>query len=143
LEAVTDKKQRTVADVKTTLEKNGGTMAGQGAVSFQFQRAGELVVPKNSKTSDEVLGIALENNVSDYEEEDDAYFLYTDPQNLQSAKEGIERAGLKIEDASLVYKPIARTKVTEDQEERIFSLIEKLEDMDDVQKVYTNLDSSS
>lgn len=143
IEAVTDKKQRTVAEVKTVLEKNGGTMAGQGAVSYQFQRAGELVVAKDEKTSDEILDIALANNISDYEEEDEVIVMYTNPQTMQSAREGVERAGLLVEEASLVYKPVSRLGVSKDQEEKAIMLMEKLEDMDDVQKVYTNLEFSS
>lgn len=139
IEAVTDKKQRTVAEVKSTIEKNGGTMAGQGAVSYLFNKTGEIVIQKGDHTSDDVLSIAMDNNIVDVEEEDGYAFLYTDPQNLQEAKKGIEAGGMKVEDAGLIYKPTTRIEVAPDVEERVVSLVEKLEDMDDVQKVYTNL----
>lgn len=140
IEAVTDKKQRTVAEVKTTLEKNGGTMAGQGAVSYQFQKAGEIILLKKGKSIDEILEIAMDNNVFDYEEDDSSVVLYTEPQDLQKAKEGLEKSGFAIEDAGLSYKPNSRISVAKEHEEKILALIEKLEDMDDVQKVYTNLE---
>ena len=142
IEAVTDKKQRTVAEVKNTLEKNGGTLAGQGAVSYLFQKSGEIIVTKDGKSSDEILTIAMDNNVNDIEEDDDTAILYTEPAQLQVVKKGIEESGLKIEEASLIYKPISRNAVATDIEEKVLNLIEKLEEMDDVQKVYTNLEFS-
>jgi YebC/PmpR family DNA-binding regulatory protein len=139
IEAVTDKKQRTVAEVKSTLEKNGGTMAGQGAVSYLFQRVGEIIAPKNGKSADDIVMVALENNVTDYEEIEDAVVLYTEPGDLSIVKKGLEDSGIVIEDAGLVYRPMSRIEVDDESGEKLMALIEKLEDMDDVQKVYTNL----
>jgi YebC/PmpR family DNA-binding regulatory protein len=143
IEAVTDKKQRTVADVKTVLDKNGGTMAGQGAVSYQFQKAGEIMLSKNGKSTDDVLEVAMENDVSDYDEDTDGMILYTEPQDLQKAKNGLENSGFKIDDAGLIYKPTTMMSVEAEKEEKILHLIDKLEEMDDVQKVYTNLELKS
>lgn len=139
VEAVTDKKQRTVAEVKSTIEKNGGTMAGQGAVSYLFQRVGEIIVALNDKSSDDVITTAMDFNVSDFEEDDGVVFLYTEPGNLQEAKKGLEEAGFKVEDAGLIYRPMSRMEQDEAVSEKVMQLVEKLEDMDDVQKVYTNL----
>ncbi len=143
VEAVTDKKQRTVAEVKNVIEKNGGTMAGQGAVSYLFQKAGEIIVPKNGKSTDEIMNIALENNVSDIEDDDEVVYLYTEPSELQSAKKGIEENGLDVEEASLIFRPMNRMTAAPEVEEKVSNLIEKLEEMDDVQKVYTNLEFSN
>lgn len=143
IEAVTDKKQRTVAEVKNIVEKNGGTMAGQGAVSYLFQKTGEIIVPKNGKSSDDIVSIALEHNVSDFEEEDEVVYLYTDPSQLQAAKKGIEESGLTVEEAGLIYKPNSRMAVPPESEEKVMQLIEKIEELDDVQKVYSNLEFSS
>ncbi len=140
IEAVTDKKQRTVAEVKTTLEKNGGTMAGQGAVSYQFQKSGEIILVKNGKSTDEILEIALENAVSDYEEAGDEIALYTEPQDLQKAKNGLEKNGFTINDAGLIYKPVSKVSVDNELGEKTLSIIEKLEELDDVQRVYANLE---
>lgn len=142
IEAVTDKKQRTVADVKSTLEKNGGTMAGQGAVSYQFQFVGEIIVLKEGKSTDDIVSLAIDNDVSDFEEGEEEVILYTDQKSLQNTKEGLEKVGLKIEDASLVYKPTNKVTVTPEQEEKNMNIIEKLEELDDVQRVYTNLELS-
>jgi len=142
VEAVTDKKQRTVAEVKNMLDKNGASLAGQGAVSYLFQKAGEIVVEPNGKSIDDILNIAFEHNVSDFEQDQDIIVLYTDPTALQSTKKGLEEGGLVISDAALIYKPLSRVSVSAEQEEKIIALIEKLDDMDDVQKVFTNLEYS-
>jgi YebC/PmpR family DNA-binding regulatory protein len=139
IETVTDKKQRTVAEVKNVIEKNGGTMAGQGAVSYLFHKTGEIIVDTKGKTSDEILQIALDNNIEDVEEDEGLTFLYVEVNQLQNAKKGIEASGLPIEEAGLVYRPLTRIEVTSEIAEKVYSLVEKLEEMDDVQKVYTNL----
>lgn len=143
VEAVTDKKQRTVAEVKNIIEKNGGTMAGQGSVSYLFRKSGEMVVLKNGKSSDEVLSIALDNNISDFEEEDEAAVMYCDPSSLMTTKQAVEGSGLTVEEAALIYKPISRMEVSPENEEKVVQLIERIEELDDVQKVYTNLEFSS
>lgn len=139
IETVTDKKQRTVAEVKNVIEKNGGTMVGQGAVSYLFHKNGEIIVDTKGKTSDEILQLALDNNIEDVEEEEGVAFLYVEVNQLQNAKKGIEVSGLTIEQAGLVYRPLTRIEVSADIVEKVFHLVEKLEELDDVQKVYTNL----
>jgi YebC/PmpR family DNA-binding regulatory protein len=142
VEAVTDKKQRTVAEVKNVMEKNGGTMAGQGAVSYLFQKSGEIIVSKSGKSSDDILSIALDNNIADIEEEEEVAILYCEPQALSTVRTAIESSGLSVVEASLVYKPVSKMKVSSEIEEKVVQLIEKIEELDDVQKVYTNLEYS-
>ena len=143
VEAVTDKKQRTVAEVKNILEKNGATLAGQGAVSYLFKKAGEIIISKNGKSSDDILLIAMENSVSDMEEDGDIAIFFTEPSDLQLVKKSVEESGLVVTDAALIYKPSTFMSVLAEVEEKVVSLIEKLEELDDVQKVYTNLEFSS
>lgn len=143
IEAVTDKKQRTVAEVKSVLEKNGGTLAGQGAVSYLFEHVGEIAVPLSGKSSDDLFNIALESGANDFEVEDEVGYIYTDATNVMQVKQGIESAGFSIEEAGLVYRPTSRMSVGSDVEDRMVGLIEKIEDLDDVQKVYTNIEFSS
>ena len=139
IETVTDKKQRTVSEVKNLIEKNGGTMAGQGAVSYLFHKTGEIIVDTKGKTSDEILQVALDNNIEDVEEDEGSAFLYVAVNQLQNAKKGIEAIGLTIEESGLVYRPIIRIETSPEITEKALSLVEKLEELDDVQKVYTNL----
>ena len=139
VETVTDNKQRTVSEVKNSFDKNGGNLGAQGSVSYLFKKAGEIVIKKNGKSSDEILDIALDAGVEDMEEGDDVVYLYTDPQNLIHVRNALSEKDLVVDSAELVFRAETTISVDEGIENKIFSLLEKLEDLDDVQKVYTNL----
>lgn len=138
IEAVTDNKQRTVSEVKNVLEKNGGTMGNQGSVSYLFQRVGEIAAPTNGKSSDEILDIALELNSTDYLEEEGDVIFYVAPSNLAAAKKILEEKGMAVFSAELVFKPLATIDVPYESRGKINSIIEKLEDLGDVQNVFVN-----
>jgi len=139
VETVTDNKQRTVSEVKNIFDKNGGNLGAQGSVSYLFKKAGEIVIKKAGQTSDEILDIVLDAGVEDMEEGDDVVYLYTDPQNLIHVSNALSEKGLVVDSAELVFRAETTVSVDEEIEKKIFSLLEKLEDLDDVQKVYTNL----
>jgi len=139
IEAVTDNKQRTVADVKSTLEKNGGTLAGQGAVSYLFDRVGEIVVQASSKSEDEVLDLAIEINSSDYFKEGEDVIFYVSPTELSQAKNILDQKGVSIQSAEIVFKPQVVVNADEEAKTKLHAIIEKLEDLADVQSVYSNV----
>lgn len=141
VEAVTDKKQRTVAEVKSVFDKNGGSMGAQGSVAYQFDRVGEIVAKAGDKSAEELLDIALESGAEDVENESDIAYFYTQPTNLMQVKKMLEDNGLVIEDAEIVYKPKTFVNSPEHQS-KVEGLMQKLEDLDDVQKVYTNFEFS-
>ncbi|HMS23040.1 MAG TPA: YebC/PmpR family DNA-binding transcriptional regulator [Candidatus Levybacteria bacterium] len=138
IEAVTDNKQRTVAEVKNVLEKNGGTLGNQGSVSYLFNRVGEIAAQINGKTSDELLDIALELDSTDFLEDSGDVIFYVDPSRLAISKKLLEEKGMIIASAELVFKPVNEMEISEDAKSKIVSLIEKLEDLGDVQNVSTN-----
>lgn len=138
IEAVTDNKQRTVSEVKNVLEKNGGTLAGQGAVSYLFDRVGEIAVNHPHKTDDELLDLALEIRSSDFQKEGDDVVFYVIPTELAQAKKTLEEKGIVIQSAELVYKPQSPVVVDQLASEKVVGVIEKLEDLGDVQSVYSN-----
>ncbi len=140
VEAVTDNKQRTVSDIKNIFDKNGGTLGAQGSVAYLFNRKGEITVKKNGTTSDELLEKAVNADVADMEESGDSVFFYAEPQSLQEARKNLEAQGLVIENAEILYLPITPVSHDEEVGQRVMNLIEKLEDLDDVQQVYTNLE---
>lgn len=139
VETVTDNKQRTVSEVKNIFDKNGGNLGAQGSVSYLFKKTGEIVIKKTGKSSDEILEMALDAGVEDMEEGDDVVYLYTDPQNLIQVRNVLSEKGLVVDSAELVFRAETTVSVDEEIEKKIFNLLEKLEDLDDVQKVYTNL----
>lgn len=138
VEAVTDNKQRTVSDVKNIFDKSGGSLGNPGSVSYLFNKRGEMVIKKNGADSDELLSKGIDAGVEDMEEEQDSVFFYTDPSQLANVKRNLEEKGLAIESAEIIWLPINYI-ASPDNEEKVMMLIEKLEDLDDVQKVYTNL----
>lgn len=140
VETVTDNKQRTFSEVKNIVEKNGGTLGGPGTVSYLFKKCGEIVVLGGEKTSDELLSLGLDAGIDDMEEEGEAVFFYTDASSFQETKNNLEKSGLKIESAELIFKPLVYVKGDEEASVKVLNLVEKLEELDDVQKVSTNLE---
>lgn len=141
VEAVTDKKQRTVAEVKNIFEKSGGSLGSQGSVAYQFDRVGEIIAGVNGKTAEELLDLAVESGADDVENEANSAYFYTQPTNLMQVKKALEEKGLTVEEAEIIYKP--KTLVTSpEHQSKVEDLMQKLEDLDDVQKVSTNFDFS-
>jgi YebC/PmpR family DNA-binding regulatory protein len=140
VEGMTDKKQRTVAEVKNIFEKNGGTFGNSGSVSYLFNKVAELLVNKDGKNMDDILSIALEAGVEDIEEEEGKAVLDTAIPNLQNVQKVLEEQGITIEDAGIIYKPLSPMQLSEADKEKVMLLLEKLEDNEDVQNVFTNAD---
>lgn len=139
VEAATDNKNRTTSEVKNIIEKNQGSMGNPGSVSYLFDRRGELIVRKDGKTAEDVMNIALEEGLEDIEEEEEVFFLYTAPDSLMRVKNVIDKESLTIESAELVYKPSTTINLDEETFEKVENLMNKIEEHDDVQKVYSNV----
>lgn len=140
--AVTDNKQRTVSEIKNVLEKNGGVLASQGAVSYLFNKRGKLRIDKKDFTSDELLGQGINAGIEDMEEEGNNIFFYTDPSLLQQIKEKLTEQGIYVISAELVFVPIIYVKQDKEVEGKIHSLVEKLTELEDVLEVVTNANLS-
>lgn len=139
VEVATDNRNRTAQEVKNIFERNGGSLGGPGSVSFQFQQKGLIVVEKGSDPQSTTLSL-IDLGVPDLEEIEDGIEVYTPPSELASWREKIEEAGFKINSAELIYKPENLLEVTMDRATQVISFLESLDDDEDVQKVYTNLD---
>ncbi|HVZ11968.1 MAG TPA: YebC/PmpR family DNA-binding transcriptional regulator [Patescibacteria group bacterium] len=140
IEAVTDNKQRSFSTIKNIVEKNGGTLGSSGSVSYLFVRRGEIVVKKNGESADDILNKAIEAGVSDMEEADEEVIFYVEPQSLEATRQELVRLGFQIESAELTYSASTFVAGDEDVQSRVASLVEKLEEIDDVQQVYSNLE---
>lgn len=140
VEAVTDNKQRTTPEIKSLFEKNGGTVGVPGSVAYQFQQMGLIIVSKNGSSFDDIFLIAIDAGVLDVEEVGDEVFLYTNPSDLAKVKEMVKDS-LSITSAELVRKP-TNTIMISDQAavDKVISFIERIENHDDVQKVYANVE---
>lgn len=138
INTVTDNKNRTSADVRSTLTKHGGRMAEAGAVSWVFKQQGQIVA---KDTSEETMLSAIDAGASDVEEEDDKLFIYSDINSITTIKASLEELGVKVESTEIIYKPENYIKI-EDEEmaKKILKIIDMLEGLEDVTEVYANFD---
>lgn len=133
IEVATDNKNRTLPEVRHTLEKNGGRMADPGSVMFQFVRKGVIFV---SDKGEEALMAALEAGAEDAEEEEDGIEIYTEATDLMKVREKLVSAGLNVTSAELQY--VANNLVPVEDEEKLEKLLDAIDDLDDVVAVHTN-----
>lgn len=140
VEAVTDNKNRTTSEVKNIIEKAGGNLGTPGSVSYLFDRSGEMIIQKDGKSADDILMMTLDAGVEDIQEEDGIVVLDTPVDKLADVKKAAEQEGLAVENAEVVYKPKMAVDVSDEGiASKINSIIEKLEEHDDVQNVYSNM----
>lgn len=137
IEAVTDNKQRTVAEVRHILSKHNGSLAEKGSVSWNFTQSGTILVAKEELDEDEFMMIALDAGAEDFSQEDEFFIITTNSKELYNVVHGLEKQGIKIDSADLEYVP-QNTVPANDNASQVIKLIEALEELDDVQNVYAN-----
>lgn len=141
VEAVTDNRNRTTAEIKNIFERAGGSLAGPGAVAYLFQKKGLITVEKNEGEVDSQMLQLIDLGAEDVEEATDAIEVFTNPSQLSQLKEKIEKNNFKVKSAEIIMEP--QTPVTIDDPEKakkVLQFMENLEEHDDVQKVYANFD---
>lgn len=141
VEAATDNRNRTTSEVKKVLERTGGTMANPGAVSWNFADEGVIVVPKGDRRVDDFLNLAVEVGAEDVAETGSTVEIYTKPNTLESVKKALLGRGFVIQSAELAKKPATIVNITDGETARkVLDLMEKLEGLDDVARVWSNFD---
>ncbi len=145
VEALTDNRNRTTAEVRHIFTKHGGNLGSSGCVSFLFEDKGVILVPKDAYTEDEIFEKAIEAGAEDViTDEDEFYEIRTEPKELYSVKENLEKEGVAIEKAELTKIPTTTVEIKdEDVANRLLKMLDALEENDDVQKVYSNFEMSS
>jgi YebC/PmpR family DNA-binding regulatory protein len=143
VEAATDNKNRTAADVRAMFAKNGGQLGGSGAVAWQFEQRGVVAIGRDGKDPDEVALTAIDAGADDVDTDGDSIEIVTDPQALENVRKSLESAGLPIESAELTMQPKTAIEVDAHVARQNLRLIEALEDLDDVQRVTANFDLPS
>lgn len=142
IECLTDNRNRTSGDVRSTLSKNGGSLAEPGAVSWQFERKGVILVP-SSVEEDEVMLVALDAGAEDIVDEGEMWRVTTPPSDLPQVREALDEAGIAVESADLAMLPTSTVEVTDvAQVKGLMKLMDLLDDLDDVQDVHGNMDVS-
>lgn len=143
IECLTDNRNRAGTDVRTTLTRNGGSLADPGSVSYLFTRKGVVIVPKApGLTEDDVLGAVLDAGAEECNDLGDAYEVVSEPGDLAAVRTALREAGIEYDSAESPLLPSATVPLDEAGARQVFRLIEALEDCDDVQNVYANFDVS-
>jgi len=142
MDILTDNKNRTVAEIRHLLTRNGGSMAENGAVLWNFEQKGIITIAKDTCSEDEIFEKAIEAGAEDVDTEGDVYVISTAPNELHIVLEALENAGLKAENAELTMEPKTTVKVEGKSVGTLLRLMEAIEDHEDVQNVYANFDIS-
>ncbi len=140
VEVLTDNKNRASSEVRNIFSKKGGNMAGQGSVNWMFEKKGYIVVNKSETEEDKLMDIVLDAGAEDLKAEDTTYAITTSPSDFDKVKKAVTDDKIKIEASEITNVPKNTIKVTGDNAKRVLSLVDELEDNDDVQNVYANFD---
>lgn len=140
VEAVTDNKQRTAQVIKNLFDRGGGSLAGPGSVSFQFQRVGLVVVEKQPPVDEKILKL-IDLGAEDVEEVEDGLEVYVSADKLEQTKKSLAEAGFVVRSAEPAQRPTSLVTITDPKEaQRLISFLDSLESLDDVQRVWANAD---
>jgi len=140
VDALTDNKNRTVADLRHQFSKKGGNLAETGAVSWMFEKKGALTMKAPDMSEDELLEILIDYDVSDIRKDEGMFVIYCEPKELDIVKKALEaHSGIIVESAELDWVAKNPMDLDEAQSTKALELLEVLDDHDDVQNVYTNL----
>ncbi len=140
VEAVTDNKNRTTAEIKNIFEMREGKLAGPGAVSYLFKKMGLITVEKGKDVNKQILEI-IDFGAEDVQETADAIEVFTSPEQLKEVEEKVKKGGFKVKEAQLLMQPVTPLVIDDPGEaQKVLKFMEALEDHEDVQKVYANFD---
>ena len=141
IECLTDNKNRAAAEVRTIMSRNGGTMADPGSVAYNFHRKGVIAITKtDSLSEDDVLAAVLDAGAEEVIDRGAGFEVITDPSQLVTNREAIQAAGIDYDQAEAEFVATVTVAPDLDGAKKVLSLIEALEDCDDVQNVFTNMD---
>ncbi|MCL5124456.1 MAG: YebC/PmpR family DNA-binding transcriptional regulator [Deltaproteobacteria bacterium] len=142
LEALTDNKNRTVAEIRHIFDKYNGNLGETGCVNWIFQKKGVVEIPAEGLTEDEVMELALESGAQDVKTDGDAFEITTDTTDFEAVRKAIEDKGWKIELAEITMIPSNTVKLEGKKAEQMLKMMDTLDDHDDLQKAYANFDIS-
>ncbi len=141
IECLTDNKNRAAAEVRLAVGKNSGNMADPGSVSYQFARKGVISVP-SSYSEDEILEATIEHGVEDLQLIGDNFLLTCDPSKMTETRTALQQSTIDYESADVECVSSLKVEVDAASDKKVIDLIEALEELDDVQEIYTNMEIS-
>jgi YebC/PmpR family DNA-binding regulatory protein len=141
VQALTDNRNRTGQEVRHAFTKGGGSLADPGSVAWQFDRRGYLTLDRNTAPEEErILEVLLEAGADDLRDGGDVWEIVTEPEDVKGVRTALETAGIQVASSDVVMLPQNSVAVGSDKAGSVLRLIEGLEDLDDVQSVYSNFD---
>lgn len=140
--ALTDNRNRTVAEIRKLFTRNGGNLGESGCVSWVFEMKGRILIKGDSVSEDSLFETAIDSGAEDLIDEDNDLVVITSPENFEEVRSALKNAGFEYENAEVTMIPKTSIKVEGKEAEHMVRLMESLEDSDDVQGVYSNFDIS-
>jgi YebC/PmpR family DNA-binding regulatory protein len=143
IECLSDNRNRSASEVKVAVTRNGGSMADLGSVSYLFNRKGVIIVKKDgSLTEDSILEAVLEAGAEEVNDLGEAFEIVSEPVDLVPVRTALQNAGIDYESADSSFLPSMTIPLDADGAKKVFELIDAIEELDDVQNVYSNFDVS-
>ena len=139
MEVMTDNKNRTVPDIRHIMSKNGGNLGEQGCVNWMFDKKGTITVSKDGIDEDSILEISLDLGADDFQSENDVFIIITTSEDFGVVSKGLEDGGYEI-NGEVGLVPINMVKISGTDAKQLLGLLDKLEEHEDIQKVYSNFD---
>ncbi len=143
VDCLTDNRQRTAPEVRATFAKAGGNLGTTGSVAFQFDHKGMITIEGTADQEDAIMSAAIEAGAEDVEFDDGMWTVLTTPEELSTVRDALEAAGVAINSATREMVPNVNVEAAGDAVAQNIRLLSALEDLDDVQKVYSNIDASA
>jgi len=140
IDALTDNKNRSTAELRNILSKKNGNMVGAGSVSWMFTKKGYFLIDKSQAKEDDLMNLVLEAGAEDMKADAKNFEVTTSPQNFEAVKQTIQDKGIQCQDAEVTMIPSSTVKVSGGDAKTLLALIDALEEHDDVQQVYANFD---
>jgi len=140
VQVLTDNKNRTTSEIRNIFSKKGGNLAGAGSVSWIFQRKGYILVSKDKVDEDTIMNLAIEAGAEDIKSEGKNYEIITSPEDFEKVKDYLKTNDIPLSSAEVTMLPASTVRVTGQVAKQVLSLVEALEEHDDVQNVYSNFD---
>ena len=142
IECLTDNKNRAASEVRLAITRNGGTVADPGSVAYLFTRRGVVSLPKNGLSEDDLLMAVLEAGADEVKDQGENWEIHSEPGDLQAIRDALTEAGIEYETDEAEFIPSMQVDLDLDGAKKFLKLVDALEELDDVQNVYTNADLS-
>lgn len=140
MEVLTDNKNRTVADIRHLITKYGGNLGENGSVAWMFDKKGQIILTRDNQDEDTLFEAAIDAGAEDFEAVDDAFIVTTDPAEIMSVRSALENKGYYVESSKVEMLPKNLHKIDDEKSKKAISLLDEIEDHNDIKSVYTNFE---